>query len=185
MHGFEIIQQLKSILTRKEIIVSSNGNISRQVYHYLPQPQIYLRGCMGLPVSVGLGLALAKPQKTVLVILGDGNLLMGLSSLATVSHVHPKNLRLLILDNHEYATTGKQTTTSEILNYPKLLDGFGIPHLEAINLDDTEDIVKERLQRLFSSPGLCALPTIVTSQPPKLTNIPLHPEEIARIRREC
>ena len=87
MYGFEIIQELASVLTGDEIIVSSNGNISRQVYHYLPQPQIYLRGSMGLPVSVGLGVALARPEKQILIIVGDGNLLMGLGSLSTTSFV--------------------------------------------------------------------------------------------------
>ena len=76
MYGHEVIQELASVLSGDEIIVSSNGNISRQVYHYLPQPQIYLRGSMGLPVPVGLGLAMSRPEKQVLTIVGDGNLLM-------------------------------------------------------------------------------------------------------------
>ncbi|MBD3407555.1 MAG: sulfopyruvate decarboxylase subunit beta [Candidatus Lokiarchaeota archaeon] len=184
MDGYQIIQQLRPILTGNEVIVSSNGNISRQVYHYLPQPQVYLRGSMGLPASVGLGVALARPEKTVLVILGDGNLLMGLSSLTTASYIRPENLRLLILDNHEYATTGKQATTSKVLNYDKLFEGFGIPNIETINLDDSLETVQERLQKLLSSSGLHALPAIVTSQPPKLSNIPLHPEEITRLQFE-
>ncbi|MHA1909592.1 MAG: thiamine pyrophosphate-dependent enzyme, partial [Candidatus Thorarchaeota archaeon] len=124
MHGFEIIKELASFLSGDEIIVSSNGNISRQVYHYLPKPQIYLRGSMGLAISVGLGVALSRPEKQVLVLVGDGNLLMGLGSLATTSFIRPMNLKILILDNNAYATTGNQSTTSGILNYASLLDGF-------------------------------------------------------------
>ncbi|MHA2118326.1 MAG: thiamine pyrophosphate-dependent enzyme, partial [Candidatus Thorarchaeota archaeon] len=78
MHGYEIIQELASFLEGDELIVSSNGNISRQAYHFLPRPQIYLRGSMGLAVPVGLGVAMARPDKQVLVLVGDGNLLMGL-----------------------------------------------------------------------------------------------------------
>jgi thiamine pyrophosphate-dependent acetolactate synthase large subunit-like protein len=181
MHGYEIIQELASLLKGDEIIVSSNGNISRQVYHYLPQPQVYLRGSMGLAVPVGLGVALAKPHRQVLAILGDGNLLMGLGSLATTSYVHPNNLRILVLDNNEYATTGHQKTTSAVLNYSLLLDGFGIDSVEQIRIGDPTDIARERIQKLLLAPKLCALAAVVDSTPPKLGNIPLHPEEIARM----
>lgn len=181
MHGYEIIQELASLLKGDEIIVSSNGNISRQVYHYLPQPQVYLRGSMGLAVPVGLGVALAKPHRHVLTILGDGNLLMGLGSLATTSYVHPKNLKLLILDNNEYATTGHQKTTSPVLNYALLLDGFGIDSVKQIGIVDSPDVARAKIQKLLLAPGLCALPAVVDSAPPKLSNIPLHPEEIAKL----
>jgi len=58
MKGHEIIELLGTLLKGNEFIVGSNGNISRQVFHYLPKPQIYLRGSMGLPLAVGLGLAI-------------------------------------------------------------------------------------------------------------------------------
>ncbi|MBN2228626.1 MAG: sulfopyruvate decarboxylase subunit beta [Candidatus Thorarchaeota archaeon] len=178
MEGHELIQQLSSFLTGDEIIVSSNGNISRQVYHYLPHPQIYLRGSMGLPISVGLGLSLAKPERKVLTVVGDGNLLMGLGSLATISFVRPSNLKIMILDNNAYATTGNQPTTSGILNYPQLLDGFGLPNVVPVLREDTLDDAKEKIQLWIESPELCVLPAMVDSNPPKLSNIPLHPEEI-------
>ncbi len=178
MYGYEIIQELRAFLTGEEIIVSSNGNISRQVYHYLPKPQIYLRGSMGLPISVGLGLSLARPDRKVLSIVGDGNLLMGMSSLTTASFVHPKNLRILILDNNSYATTGNQKTTSGILDYPALLDGFGLPNIVPILGEDSLNDVHEKIGLWFNAPDLCVLPSIVDAKPPKLDNIPLHPEEI-------
>ncbi|MHA1219840.1 MAG: thiamine pyrophosphate-dependent enzyme, partial [Candidatus Heimdallarchaeaceae archaeon] len=90
------------------LIVSSNGNVSRQAYNFLPQPQVYLRGSMGLPMSIGLGLALAQPEKQILVITGDGNFLMGLSSMTTIGNYKPANLKIIILDNAIYATTGGQ-----------------------------------------------------------------------------
>ena len=182
MYGYEIIQELASFLTGDEIIVSSNGNISRQVYHYLPQPQIYLRGSMGLPISVGLGVALSKPERKILTLLGDGNFLMGLSSLTTISFIHPENLRVLILDNNAYATTGKQRTTSDILDYPVLLDGFGLPNVVPILKEDSLEEVRDKIGLWFNSPDLCVLPVMVDVKPPSLDNIPLHPEEItARI----
>ncbi len=178
MYGFEIIQELQEVLTGNEIIVSSNGNISRQVYHCLPRPQIYLRGSMGLPIPVSLGVALSRPQKQVLVILGDGNLLMGLSSLVTTSLMRPENLKILILDNNEYATTGHQQTSSGVLDYANLLKGLGILFLEPILKNDSIESARRKLEDLLSKPDLSVLPALVKSKPPSLTNIPLHPEEI-------
>jgi len=183
MYGFEIIQELAAFLSGNEVIISSNGNISRQVYHYLPQPQIYLRGSMGLAVPVGLGVAMARPEKQVLTIVGDGNLLMGLSSLATTSFIQPKNMKILILDNNLYATTGNQMTTSGILNYPSLLDGFGLPNLKPILREDPVEDVREKIQKWLSASEISVLPTIVDANPPKLTNIPWHPEKIATFQR--
>jgi thiamine pyrophosphate-dependent acetolactate synthase large subunit-like protein len=183
MFGFEIIQELASLLSGDELIVSSNGNISRQVYHYCPQPQIYLRGSMGLPVPVGLGVALARPEKQILTIVGDGNLLMGLGSLSTTSFVRPSNLKIIIIDNCAYATTGNQETTSGNLNYPSLLDGFGIPNIVPILRDDSKVDVNEKLQIWLNTSELCALPALVDANPPALSNIPLHPEEIAELQR--
>jgi len=178
MDGYELIQQLSSILTGDEIIVSSNGNISRQAYHYLSRPQIYLRGSMGLPISVGLGVAMAKPERKVLVLVGDGNLLMGLGSLVTVSFAKPSNLKIMILDNNAYATTGNQKTTSGILEYPALLDGFHLPNVAPILREDSSDDIREKIGLWFNSPNLCVLPALVDAKPPSLTNIPVHPEEI-------
>jgi len=183
MYGFEIIQELATIMSGKELIVSSNGNISRQVYHYCPRPQIYLRGSMGLPISVGLGLALARPEKQVLTILGDGNLLMGMGSLSTVSYVRPSNLKVLILDNGVYATTGEQGTTSGTLNYPTLLDGFGLPSIVPILKNDTTENVRGKIQIWITASELSVLPALVDTKSPKLNNIPLHPEQITELNR--
>ncbi|MBE0526324.1 MAG: hypothetical protein IH631_05235 [Candidatus Thorarchaeota archaeon] len=179
MYGFEIIQELAAVLSGNEVIVSSNGNISRQVYHYCPQPQIYLRGSMGLPVSVGLGLALTRPEKQVLTILGDGNLLMGLGSLSTTSYFRPSNLKILIIDNGVYATTGHQGTTSGTLNYPALLDGFGLPNIVPILRNDAIESVREKIQIWITASELNILPALVDAKPPTLSNIPLPPEEIS------
>lgn len=183
MHGYEIIQELASFLSGDELIISSNGNISRQAYHYLPQPQIYLRGSMGLAVPVGLGVALAHPNKQVLTIVGDGNLLMALGSMVTTSFIRPKNLKILILDNSEYATTGHQQTTSGILNYPSMLDGFGMTNIKPILRSESIEVVREQLQRWLDASELCVLPALIDAKSPPLSNIPWHPEQIADFHR--
>jgi thiamine pyrophosphate-dependent acetolactate synthase large subunit-like protein len=69
---------------------------------------LYLWGAMGGALSIGLGLALAQPGRHVLVITGDGELLMGLGSLATVGAKAPRNLAVAVLDNQAYGETGGQ-----------------------------------------------------------------------------
>ena len=69
-----------------------------------------LWGAMGGSVSLGLGLALAQPLRRVLVVTGDGEMLMGLGSLATVAIQAPPNLAIVVLDNERYGETGMQTT---------------------------------------------------------------------------
>jgi thiamine pyrophosphate-dependent acetolactate synthase large subunit-like protein len=70
----------------------------------------YLWGGMGGAAMIGLGLALAQPQLPVLVITGDGEMLMGLGSLATIGLQKPANLSIVVLDNEVYGETGGQTS---------------------------------------------------------------------------
>jgi phosphonopyruvate decarboxylase len=70
----------------------------------------YLWGAMGGAASIGLGLALAQPDKAVLVLTGDGEQLMGLGSLATIGAQHPNNLTVVVLDNGRYGETGMQAS---------------------------------------------------------------------------
>src|SRR5258706_808440 len=70
----------------------------------------YLWGAMGGAAMIGLGLALARPRARVAVITGDGEMLMGLGSLATIGVKQPENLAILVLDNRHYGETGMQAS---------------------------------------------------------------------------
>ena len=69
-----------------------------------------LWGAMGSACTIGLGLALAQPKRRVLVVTGDGEMLMGLGSLATIGAQRPGNLAVVVLDNERYGETGMQKT---------------------------------------------------------------------------
>ncbi len=69
-----------------------------------------LWGVMGSACMIGLGLALAQPKRRVLVVTGDGEMLMGLGSLATIGVQRPANLAVVVLDNERYGETGMQKT---------------------------------------------------------------------------
>jgi thiamine pyrophosphate-dependent acetolactate synthase large subunit-like protein len=71
---------------------------------------LYLWGAMGGAVTMGLGLALAQPKLPVVVITGDGEMLMGMGSLATVGLQKPGNLSIIVLDNESYGETGGQVS---------------------------------------------------------------------------
>ena len=70
----------------------------------------YLWGAMGGAAMIGLGLALAQPERRVAVITGDGEMLMGLGSLATIGIKKPKNLAVIVFDNGVYGETGMQAS---------------------------------------------------------------------------
>ena len=69
-----------------------------------------LWGAMGSAAMVGLGLALAAPRRRVLVVTGDGEMLMGLGSLATIGVQRPDNFSIIVIDNERYGETGMQKT---------------------------------------------------------------------------
>jgi len=92
-------------------IVASLGHPAYDLFAVGDRPQnLYTWGSMGLASSMGLGLALARPDLRVFVLDGDGSLLMNLGSLATIGLLQPRNLVVVVMDNEEYATTGGQPT---------------------------------------------------------------------------
>lgn len=98
----------------------------------------YLWGAMGGAAPLGLGLALARPRDSVVVITGDGEQLMGLGSLATIGAKRPRNLTLVVLDNGHYGETGMQRSHSSLgLDFVAVARGCGIA--EAFSTDDCSD----------------------------------------------
>jgi thiamine pyrophosphate-dependent acetolactate synthase large subunit-like protein len=93
------------------LVVSGLGSATYDVAAAGDHPlNFYLWGAMGGTAMIGLGLALAQPQKRVAVLTGDGDMLMGLGSLATIGVKQPKNLVIVVLDNAHYGETGMQAS---------------------------------------------------------------------------
>ena len=132
---------------------------------------------MGLPVAVGLGLALAKPSKKIIVITGDGNFLMGLGSAITAAFYKPKNLKILILDNLTYFTTGGQPTVSPAINYPRFLESLGSDFAHSKKASPEE--IENDLATFLDSETFAVLHLTIQGAKKNLTNIPWHPKEIA------
>src|SRR5712692_7174107 len=93
-----------------------------------------LGGAMGAACMVGLGLALARPDKRVLVVTGDGELLMNIGALATIAVLNPLNLAILCVDNGHYGETGWQKShTSLGVDLEKIAIGCGIKHTRTVD----------------------------------------------------
>jgi thiamine pyrophosphate-dependent acetolactate synthase large subunit-like protein len=92
------------------LVPNLGTNTAALMARYPGLPALHLWGGMGLTHSLGLGVALARPHRTVVVLDGDGSLLMGLSGLATIGVLRPPNLLHVVLDNAAWGNTGGQPT---------------------------------------------------------------------------
>lgn len=91
------------------LAVASLGTANYDLFAVSDAPEnVYLWNAMGVTVSIGLGLAIAQPDRRVLVIAGDGDMLMGIGSLATIAVQAPANLGILVIDNECFEETGGQ-----------------------------------------------------------------------------
>jgi thiamine pyrophosphate-dependent acetolactate synthase large subunit-like protein len=95
-----------------------------------------LGGAMGAPCMMGLGLALARPDKRVLVVTGDGDLLMNIGALATIAVIDPPNLAIVCVDNGHYGETGWQKShTSLGVDLEKMAAGAGIKRTQTVAVE--------------------------------------------------
>lgn len=119
-------------------IVASLGHPAYDLFAAGDRPQnFYTWGSMGLASSIGLGLALARPDLRVFVIDGDSALLMNLGSLATIGLLGPANLVLVVMDNEAYATTGGQPTpTARGADLDAAARAMGIAATATVRHDD-------------------------------------------------
>jgi thiamine pyrophosphate-dependent acetolactate synthase large subunit-like protein len=112
MKRIEATRCISKTLTDEPVIVSL-GHPAYDLFAAGDRPlHFYTWGSMGLTTSIALGLALARPDRRVVALDGDGSLLMNLGSLATIGACAPPNLFILVMDNGEYGTTGGQETAT-------------------------------------------------------------------------
>jgi thiamine pyrophosphate-dependent acetolactate synthase large subunit-like protein len=119
----EAIEIVANTLDEKDIAVSANGFISRDLHEARDRSSnFYMIGSMGLASSIGLGLALKNQNKKIYVFDGDGNILMNLGSLVTIGSKAPKNFIHVIFDNNAHESTGGQPTNSAYIKIDKIAD---------------------------------------------------------------
>jgi len=109
------------------------------------KPNAYqLAGVMGAAVMIGAGLALAQPDRRVLAVTGDGELLMALGSLATVAAMTLSNFSIVCVDNGRYGETGYQVTHTDLgTDLTAVASAAGIPNCRELNeMEDLADAAK-------------------------------------------
>jgi phosphonopyruvate decarboxylase len=112
---------------------------------------LYSWGGMGLAVPTALGVALAQPSRRVLALTGDGEMLMGIGSLAVVADQNPQNLTILVLDNEHFGETGRQAgLTGNKVDLTAVARGFGIERTMTVT---EEGKVGELAEFLFQGQG--------------------------------
>ncbi len=123
-----------------ELVVCNIGFPSRELYDIADRKEnFYMIGSMGLASSIGFGLALACPDKDVVVIDGDGSLLMNMGSLVTIFANNPHNLTWIVIDNGAYGSTGNQDTYAQVIDLCDIAKSVGYKNsynFEDINLKE-------------------------------------------------
>jgi thiamine pyrophosphate-dependent acetolactate synthase large subunit-like protein len=119
---------------------------------------IYLWGAMGGAVMIGLGIALAQPKLPVLVITGDGEMLMGMGSLATVGLQKPANLTIVVLDNEVYGETGGQAShTAATVDFVGVAKSCGIADARSITTMAEIEAFAASLQDVSGGPRFVSI----------------------------
>jgi sulfopyruvate decarboxylase subunit beta len=130
---YEIIETVAPYLAGRAV-VSNLGWPSKELYAVLHQDSnFYMLGSMGMASAIGLGISLSS-KKEVIVIDGDGSLLMNPGVLATAAHFAPQNLTILAIDNSSYGSTGSQETlTGSCVDLELVARGFGIGNTRKVS----------------------------------------------------
>lgn len=166
------------------IVVTIMGACAQELYNLGDRDNFfYLQHAMGLASSIGLGLAMHLPHEKVVVLDGDGSVLMNLGTLATLARYGPKNLVHFIFDNGSLLSTGgfDSHTTSGVTNLAAMARGAGIEHVTAV---DSIVAFGEAAIDAFARNDLSVVVTKVAAVGPNHYGMDLQlPENAFRFRR--
>jgi len=127
-----------------ELIISANGYISRDLFNLKEKnSNFYMIGSMGLASSIGLGVAIKNPKKTIYVFDGDGNILMNLGSLTTIGTIKPMNLIHIIFDSNSHESTGGQPTNSNKISISEIGRVTNYQVFEITNASKLKNILRK------------------------------------------
>ncbi len=150
MKGIDAFKALAPLL-KNEPAVLANGYISREFFNVTDRKEnFYMIGSMGLASAIGLGVALAQPEKKTLIFDGDGNVLMAMGTLAMIASCAPKNLIHLVFDNEVYESTGSQRTLSHEIRLEEVAKSAG--YKQAMRVTRLEEI-RPAYERLYKKEG--------------------------------
>ena len=127
----------------------------------------YLWGAMGSAALIGLGLAQAQPGRRVLVITGDGEQLMAFGSLATIAVAKPRNLTIVVIDNHHFGETGMQLShTGKGIDFAKVAAACGFAATATLHTGAEVEKLGKSLKRPSKGPRLFVI-KVAAENPPR------------------
>jgi sulfopyruvate decarboxylase beta subunit len=172
---FQILKAVSPYLDGK-IVVCNLGVPCKELYQVKHQKSnFYMLGSMGLASSIGLGVA-SFTKKDVVVIDGDGSLLMNLGTLSTIAVENPRNLTILAIDNGAHGSTGNQpTATRHGVDLELITKGSGIDKTCKVA---TRAEIESALQEMSDGPNFVHI--VARSGNAEVPNVPLTPTEIKR-----
>ena len=142
MARYEAIKDIMKDI-EDELIICNIGFPSRELYEIDDRDKnFYMIGSMGLASSIGFGLALAKPNEDIVVIDGDGSLLMNMGSLVTIFANNPSNLTWIVIDNGAYGSTGNQDTYAQAIDLVDIAKSVGFKNSYDFKDIDLKEVIK-------------------------------------------
>ena len=161
---------VRALLARRDraLVVTGLGSPSYDVHALGDRDDnYYLWGAMGAAALVGLGLAQAQRDRTVIVVTGDGEALMGFGGLATIAVARPRNLVIAVIDNGHYGETGMQTShTGHGLDLSAVAAACGFAESATLTTLDEIARVAARLETPAAGPRFYAL-KVAAENPPR------------------
>lgn len=182
MTRFEALKLVLEKISPKDLALFTTGFTCREASLASDREgNFYMLGSMGHLLPFGLGLALAKPERKILIFDGDGSCLMNLAALAMVAELAPKNLFHIVIDNEVYGSTGNQPTASRRVPLEKVAQAAGYSQVR--KADNAPDL-KRFLLELLNIDGPHFLLVKVDQTAQKAPRINLTPEQIlARFKK--
>jgi sulfopyruvate decarboxylase subunit beta len=161
---------LEQILPPGTLVVTALGNASYlwAAMHHTPE-NFYVEDAMGLALPLALGLAIAQPARRVVVVEGDGALLMHMGTLATLGAVAPGNLTVLLIQNGVHAASGGQPLTNPTLDLAQLARSAGVGHATKV---ETAQSFATALSSAFATGGLQVI-VLATEPDPNVVQSPV------------
>ncbi|MDN9010378.1 phosphonopyruvate decarboxylase [Brevibacillus laterosporus] len=141
----EALEVINALKDNQTIQLATTGKTGRELYEIEDaNNNLYMVGSMGCVSSLGLGLALTKKDKEIVVIDGDGSMLMRMGSLATNGYYAPDNMLHILLDNHAHDSTGGQSTVSDTIDFVEIASACGyLTSIYIHSLKELETSIRE------------------------------------------
>lgn len=138
MKRAEAIETILNVLDG-ELVIHANGMICRESFITRDRPQnFYMLGSMGLASSIGLGIAINRPNRKVIIFDGDGNLLMNMGTMALVGTLLPDNFYHFVFDNEVYGSTGNQPTLTSTIRLDRIAEACG--YIKTLMVENVKEL---------------------------------------------